>query len=214
MSAERKQIIDQIVVFPANTYSREFLDGPHPKTGRPYSIAELETYLEELQQGATKSVRNQTAMTSAEELYRQETASFEFLTRHTNDFNNCAANIALIKDYFAEHRLKWTRENLEKAFLELKQKLAPVPGAVITTPPSAPEPPPPPVPATPAQPVADLPGLSMKEIDSWDGQTMRRKMADPAARKQIDQCLAAEAELQRLAKQQDARQRQRQMENQ
>ena len=48
--------------------------------------------------------------TSAElqELYRQEAISFQFLARHKHDFNNCAANVGLIKDYFAEHRLEWT----------------------------------------------------------------------------------------------------------
>ena len=149
-----------------------------------------------------------------QELYRQEEVRYQFLARHKHDFNSCSANIGLIKDYFAEHRLEWSLENLEKAFLELKSQLAP-PGAVIaTTQPSAPEPPPPPVPVPVVQPAAEPLGLGMDEINSWDGQTMRRKMADPVTRKRIDQCLAAEAELQRLAKQQDARQRQRQMENQ
>jgi len=149
--------------------------------------------------------------TSAElqELYRQEQVSFQFLAKHRNDFNNCAANIGLIKEWFQEHRLVWTQENLEKAFLELKSKLAPVPGAVITTQPSAPEPPPP-VPVPVVRPVAEPLGLTLEEINNWDGQTMRRKMADPAARKQIDQCLAVEQELWRLSQQQIHRQ----MENQ
>jgi hypothetical protein len=189
--SERTQIIDQILVFPANKHTREFLDGPHPKTETPYTNAELREYLEELQR---------------EELYRQEQVSFEFLTRHIHDFNNCAANIGLMKDYFAEHRLGWTKENLEKAFLELKSKLAPVPGtAVNTTQPSAPEPPPPPVPAPVVQPAAEPLGLTMTEINSWDGPTMRRKMADPVTRKQIDRCLVAEAELLKLAREQDQR---------
>jgi len=150
-----------------------------------------------------------------QELYRQEETSFRFLAQHKHDFNSCSANIGLIKDYFAEHRLEWSLENLEKAFLELKSQLAPVPGAVIaTTQPSAPGPPPPPVPVPVVQPAAEPLGLGMDEINSWDGQTMRRKMADPAARKQIDQCLAVETELLRLDREQDARQRQRQMENQ
>ena len=211
---ERKQIIAQILTYPANMYSREFLDGPHPKTNKPYTNAELKTYLEELQQSA-KPVRNQTVVTSAEELYRQEQVSFEFLIRH-KDFNNCAANIGLIKDYFAEHRLDWTKENLEKAFLELKSKFAPVLGPVVDTPqplapepPEPPEPPVPPVPVAPVQPTLEPSGLTMQEINSWDGPTMRKKMQNPAMRKQIDAVLAAEAELQRLARQQDARQQMR-----
>jgi len=150
-----------------------------------------------------------------QELYRQEQISFQFLARHKHDFNNCVANVNLIKDYFQQHRLEWSLENLEKAFLELKPQLAPAGAVIVTSQASAPEPPPPPVPAAPVvRPVAEPLGLGMDEINSWDGPTMRRKMADPAARKQIDACLAAEAELQRLARQQDARQRQRQMENQ
>ena len=159
-----------------------------------------------------RNLRNQTVVNSAEELYRQEQVSFEFLTRH-KDFNNCAANVGLIKDYFAEHGLDWTKENLEKAFLELKSKFAPVLGAVVDTPqPSTSEPPPPPIPVAPVQPTLEPSGLTMQEINSWDGPTMRKKMQNPAIRKQIDAVLAAEAELQRLARQQDARQRQ--MENQ
>ncbi len=124
--SERKGLIDQILTFPANTYTREFLDGPHPQTGQPYSIAELETYLADLRQTAAKSVRNQTVMTSAEELlYRQETVSFEFLTRHTNDFNNCAANIGLIKDWFQEHRLDWSSENLRKSIFRTQNSIGP-----------------------------------------------------------------------------------------
>ena len=152
--------------------------------------------------------------TSAElqELYRQEQISFEFLARHKHDFNNCAANVGLIKDYFQEHELEWSLEKLERAFSRLKSTLAPAPGAVInTTQPSAPEPPPPPVPVAPVQPVAASPGLGlgMKEINSWDGPTMRKKMADPVIRKQIDAVLAAEAELLRLSREQDQRQQMR-----
>src|SRR5258708_18680360 len=131
--------------------------------------------------------------TSAElqEMYRQEQVSFEFLARH-KDFNNCEANVGLIKAFFQEHQLEWSLENLERAFSELKSQLAPVPG-VVTTQPSAPEPPPPPVPVTPVvQPAAELSGLTMKQIDSWDGPTMRKAMANSVTRKQIDQCLAAE----------------------
>jgi hypothetical protein len=136
--------------------------------------------------------------TSAElqELYRQEQVSFEFLARHKDDFSNCEANVGLIKAFFQEHQLEWTLENLERAFSRLKPKLAPVPGAV-TTQPSAPEtpPPPPPIPVSPVvQAAAEPSGLTMKEINSWNGPTMRQKMANPVARKQIDVCLAGEAE--------------------
>jgi hypothetical protein len=149
--------------------------------------------------------------TSAElqELYRQEQVSFEFLARHKHDFNNCAANVGLIRDYFQKHQLDWTLENLERVFFRLKSQLAPVPGtATNTTQSSAPEPPPP-VPVAPVQPAAEPLGLTMQEINSWDGPTMRRKMANPGMRKQIDAVLAAEAELLRLAREQDERQQMR-----
>jgi hypothetical protein len=148
--------------------------------------------------------------TSAEiqELYRQEEISFQFLARHKHDFNNCRANIRLIKDYFQEHRLEWTLENLEQAFAELRPQLAPVPGTVTAQPPAS-EPPPPPVPAAPVQPAAEPLGLTMQEINSWDGPTMRKKMADPVTRRKIDAVLAAEAELLRLTREQDQRQQMR-----
>jgi hypothetical protein len=57
MSEERKHLIDQILTFPANTYSREYLDGPHPRTRKPYTVRELEVYLEELQQTAARPGR-------------------------------------------------------------------------------------------------------------------------------------------------------------
>ena len=199
-SADRREIINQILAFPGNPYSREYLDGPHPRTKQPYSVEELSEYLDELRQAAAKRI----------EAYRQEQVSFEFLARHAHDFNKCAANIGLIKDYFAEHHLDWTPENLETAFVELKPKFAPVTGAVITAQPLTPEPPP--VPDRVVKPAVEPLGLSIEEINSWDGPTMRQKMANPVTRKQIDAVLAAEAELQRLARQQDARQRQ--MENQ
>ena len=49
----------------------------------------------------------------------------------------------------------------------------------------------------------------MQEINSWDGPTMRQKMASPVTRRQIDAVLAAEAELLRLAREQDQRQQMR-----
>ncbi len=69
MSEARKQIIDQILTFPANTYSREFLDGPHPKTNKPYSDAELRGYLEELQ-GSAKPVRKTQQVQQSPEVAR------------------------------------------------------------------------------------------------------------------------------------------------
>ena len=92
-----------------------------------------------------------TTSAQQQEMWRQEAVSYQFLARH-KDFNNCEANINLIKDYFQEYRLDWTLENLERVFSELKPQLAPVQGAAIdTTQPSAPEPPQP-VPAAPVQP--------------------------------------------------------------
>jgi hypothetical protein len=51
----RNEVIDKILTFSANTYTRAFLDGPHPKTGKPYTNAELQEYLTELEQRVPQS---------------------------------------------------------------------------------------------------------------------------------------------------------------
>ncbi len=60
------------------------------------------------------------------ELRRQEQVSYKFLTQHQKDFNNCEANIALVKGYFQDNELAWTSDNLEIAFHALESELAPV----------------------------------------------------------------------------------------
>lgn len=58
---------------------------------------------------------------------RQFKASQDFLKRHQHDFNNCQANINLIKEFFEENQeLAWTLDNLEIAFHALEDRLAPV----------------------------------------------------------------------------------------
>ncbi len=47
--AHRAETINQILKFAANTHTREYLDGPHPRTGKPYTNEELDRYLDELQ---------------------------------------------------------------------------------------------------------------------------------------------------------------------
>jgi len=68
----RREVIEKIVTYPANGYTKKFLDGPHPKTGRKYSNAELETYLEELEQAPTNSVEEQILKAQAE-IYAERT---------------------------------------------------------------------------------------------------------------------------------------------
>jgi hypothetical protein len=169
------------------------------------------------------------------ELRRQEKVSYDFLVRHQKDFNNCQANIELVKGYFEENQLAWTSDNLEIAFHALESELAPVAVPVPPTPPVNPVPvvpevvPPtpaaivavqPPTPATvqtvvPANPVpparrpgvngslepgqnsgvrpaaAAPKGLTVEEVKSWDGPTMRAKMRNPAIRAQIEAFAAA-----------------------
>jgi hypothetical protein len=92
------------------------------------------------------------------ELRRQEQVSFQFLARHRNDFNNCQANIELIKTYFMENELAWTLDNLEIAFHALESELAPVAVPVAPAPPVNPVVVTPAViPATPVAPVAVQP---------------------------------------------------------
>jgi hypothetical protein len=61
--------------------------------------------------------------------------SNEFMRRHLHDYNPCAANQKAIGEYFAEHNLEFTLDNLEAAFQDLKEqgdKLAPVPSTSAT----------------------------------------------------------------------------------
>lgn len=156
----------------------------------------------------------------AVELSRQKAVSFEFLSNHRHDFNNCQANVDLIKEYFTENDLPWTVDNLELAFLALEDRLAPVAAPAVESRPANPAPaiqqaatptaapvvqsvPTVPVtPVPPANPAPALPrpgvngglvpgqqsaprpvtkpqGLTIEEILSWDGPTMRAKMRSP-----------------------------------
>ncbi len=61
--------------------------------------------------------------------------SNEFMRRHLHDFNPCEANKKVIGEYFAEHNLDFTLDNLEVCFQDLKEqgnKLAPVDSTVAT----------------------------------------------------------------------------------
>ncbi len=61
--------------------------------------------------------------------------SNEFMRRHLHDFNACDANKKAIGEYFAEHNLDFTLDNLEACFQDLKEqgnKLAPVDSTVAT----------------------------------------------------------------------------------
>lgn len=157
----------------------------------------------------------------AVELSRQKAVSFEFLSNHRHDFNNCQANVDLIKEYFTEHELPWTVDNLELAFLALEDRLAPVAAPAVETRPANPAPTiqqaatptaAPVVQSVPTVPVTHVPpanpapvqprpgvngggvipgqnsaprpatkpqGLTIEEILSWDGPTMRAKMRSP-----------------------------------
>jgi hypothetical protein len=94
MSEERKQIIDQILGFSANTYSREYLDGPHPRTGKPYSLKELNEYLGELQQAASSPVpKIQKQVQQSPEVARiQAQQVWEYFFSHHLEIADNAAN--------------------------------------------------------------------------------------------------------------------------
>lgn len=169
-------------------------------------------------------------LAATNELRRQEQASYQFLRNHPTDFNNCQANVLLIKEYFESNQLPWTLDNLEIAFHALESELAPVvpvapavpanpapaPAPVVSTqvvapvvqpPPTAPAQPvvPNPAPAAPrpgvnggiipgqtsaVRPAAKSSGLTMAEIHSWDGPTMRAKMRNPQQRAEIERVIA------------------------
>jgi len=61
----------------------------------------------------------------AQRLYLEEQASYAFLRKHIHDFNNCEANIKMIDEYIKEHKLEWTLDNLELAFIARESELAP-----------------------------------------------------------------------------------------
>ena len=109
---------------------------------------------------ATQEKERETA-----EFQRQQDVSRKFLTAHKNDFNNCQANVNLIKDYFQENQLAWTLDNLEIAFHALESELAPVEKQrpVEPTPPANPVPAvvPPAAPTVPpAAPVVPTPAAA------------------------------------------------------
>jgi hypothetical protein len=97
------------------------------------------------------------------ELRRQEQVTFKFLKEHRDDYNNCDANNQAIGDYFKEHELAWTTDNLEIAFNALESELAPVvkpvaPAAAVVNPPPVAAPVPTTVAAQPVvQPVVTVP---------------------------------------------------------
>ena len=63
----------------------------------------------------------------AKEYRRQQEVSRRFLERHKSDFNNCKANIELVKEYFEQNpELAWTDDNLEICLHALESRLAPV----------------------------------------------------------------------------------------
>jgi hypothetical protein len=77
------------------------------------------------------AAEKQVELDKINELRRQEQVSFKFLSDHKHDFNNCEANIKLIKEYFEENQLPWTSDNLEVAFHALESELAPVAVQVV-----------------------------------------------------------------------------------
>jgi hypothetical protein len=61
------------------------------------------------------------------EFRRQADVSKRFLANHKHDFNNCKANIEMVKEYFEQNpELAWTDDNLEICLHALESKLAPV----------------------------------------------------------------------------------------
>lgn len=131
-----------------------------PAAPQPSSDAELLAAMEDLQspepskrleaiRKVQKSERDQIESeykrkeAEINEARRQEQVSFQFLNRHKNDFNNCQANVDLIKEYFVQSDppLAWTLDNLEIALSDLESRLAPVDNPVMpvsVTPPVSP----------------------------------------------------------------------------
>jgi hypothetical protein len=60
--------------------------------------------------------------------------SYQFLTNHLTDYNNCEANNKMLHQYLQENELAWTVDNLDIAFHALEKELAPVVEPVVVLP--------------------------------------------------------------------------------
>jgi hypothetical protein len=71
-----------------------------------------------------ESEYQQREMTIKEKQFAEDgrVISNEFLRRHLHDFNPCDANKKMMGEYFAEHNLDFTLDNLEAAFVVLKEQ--------------------------------------------------------------------------------------------
>ena len=80
---------------------------------------------------------------------RQAKESLDFLGRHLADYNNCQANNQMLAQFIKDNDLEWTADNLDIAFGNLEQQLAPKAPVQDTAPAVAENPAPPVAPAAP-----------------------------------------------------------------
>lgn len=109
-------------------------------------------------------------------------ASNTFRARHLKDFNPCQSNVQMMTDHIRANRWPWTAEHLERAFVALKSKLAPVAVPVQTATP-APATSATAVPAAPAAPVTPTPSapiftLTKRQVAAASKDQMRSWMND------------------------------------
>lgn len=60
--------------------------------------------------------------------------TFRFLSSHLYDYNNNDANAGMLREYLERNNLAWTANNLEIAFLAVKDELIPVVTAAVNEP--------------------------------------------------------------------------------
>jgi hypothetical protein len=151
----------------------------------------------------SKYKQRETELKKKQDFEEGRQISNDFMRQHLHDYNPCEANQKAIGEYFAEHKLDFTRDNLEAAFQDLKEqgdKLAPVentgatrqatvaanPAPVAT--PATPAPPAIPVAETPAvvpasAPPAQPPAPSQPVVEATAPTPVAAPNVQPAARR-------------------------------
>lgn len=105
----------------------------HPQILTPEQIKELATKaLEEKDitkvEGLLRAkvegqyTEREKAVKAKEDYETGRAISNEFMRRHLHDYNPCEANQKLIGEYFVEHNLEFTLDNLEAAFTDLMEQ--------------------------------------------------------------------------------------------
>lgn len=84
--------------------------------------------------GAEDAEAERRALKEEKAALAAQAISFEFMRQHLHDYNPCDANGKEIGKYITDNNLEWTRDNLEEAFDQVRDKLAPPVAPAVSTP--------------------------------------------------------------------------------